>query len=160
MANPNTDAVILQGIATTLIATPNTTFAAQGGAYFIEDEYALSSSSKYPVLHLMSGTQAHMRKGGTFYEGTLQVIVKYYNRFDLQGVTIDAVRRAIRDDLNLMKDYLLGHDTLDTNGEPLARGIPHVVLSPYRGELEDIPGIKVVSRTLACVVDILEYDVP
>jgi hypothetical protein len=160
MSNPNTDAVILNALALTITATPGTAFLTQGGGYYIEDEYVMAATGGYPVMQFMTGSQSHARKTLGGYDGQMQVIVKYLNRFDLVNVTIDAVRRAIRDDLNLMKDYLLGNDTLAFDNLEHARGIPQVLLSPYKGEVEDIPGVKVVSRTMVCIVNILDYDVP
>lgn len=161
MSNPNTDSVLLAALAQTLIQTPNTVFAQQGGTYFIEDEYLLSSGATYPCLFLQAGQQLHTRTTYRNYAGTLIALVKYLNRFDLVNMTIDAVRKAINADLNLMKDYVLGNDQLVAGtGLSQARGIPQIALSPYRGELEDIPGVKVVSRTMTCTIEILDYDVP
>lgn len=159
MANLNDDVTVMTVMAQLLAATPSSVFASVGGKTYIEDEFDLVQSS-FPALHFMAGPQAHARTSLSTWEGSLTVVVKYYQRFDVGKLTIDAVRRQINTDLNLMKDYLAGNDSLTSGNAEHARSISQIHLSSYAGEIEERQGAKLVSRTLMAVVNLLEYDVP
>lgn len=158
MANPNTDKVIMQAMSQ--IITAGTILASKGGPVVINDAYTLSIGS-FPALLLTVGTQKHTVITYAGYEGVVQILVTYYDRWDQQPQTLDTIRSNIDADMQLVMTNLQHNSSLVVGNTEHAISIPTMELSPYEGMIEwkQVPGLVLVKRVLTCFVNILPYDV-
>lgn len=163
MANPNTDNVVLTALGN--VIWPNTSLATMQALqmptppkFYVHNKFQMSQGS-FPAIHLSAGTQVY-RELGPQYQGTLLAIVEYYDRWDSQPNTIDAIRAAIAADLEIMKSNAGKNRSLVYNNVAHNVSIPQITLSPYRGEIdaETVPGQKLVYRTMTLSISIPPYD--
>src|SRR5258706_2135962 len=93
--NPATDATVLGALKQVIV--PNTQLAAGSASgtgleqVYIQSKYAMSLGS-FPAVHLSSGKQLYQRDSLSEYIGTFEAILEYYDRWDTQTSTIDALR--------------------------------------------------------------------
>lgn len=162
MAETAPDTVIMNALKTILpgYPTPNTNLSAYGGTIAVQNEYAISTGT-FPALHLEVGEQKHEIAGGpNVYDATMKVIATYYDRWDSQTSTVDAVWANIAADLRTMKINVQENNSLAIGGTALAISIPIIELSGYRGELDQrtCPGMILAKRTMTLTVRVLPYD--
>lgn len=164
MANPNTDIVILNALGSVLL--PGTQLQAKQATvtpaptpFYVHNKFTMSQGM-FPALHLSAGTQTYHRISTTHYNGAMIAIVEYYDRWDSQSSTIDAIRASIAADLETMKTNAESNEDLVTSNVAHAVAIPQISLSPYRGEIdaETVPSQKLVYRTMTLTINILPYD--
>jgi hypothetical protein len=155
--NPNSDIVVLNALAVILPA--NTNLATVGGKVYVQNRYQMISQNIFPALHLSAGVQVHTRDSQNQYLGAMQAVVEYCDRWDAQDSTIDAIRAGIAADMEIMMSNAQHNEILNVGMTAHAVSIPRIVLSPYKGELDDTNGgLKLVCRTMTLTVNILPYD--
>lgn len=167
--NPTTDSVILNVLKGLVLNDPTTglpntvlgqeQMATNTTLVYIESKYAMSQGP-FPALHLSSGHQAYQRTGGPrMYGGMLEAVVEYYDRWDQQPNTIDQIRASINADMERIKANIESNDSLAYQGKNYAISIPHMTLSPYKGDIDtQFPSLTLVYRTLSLTINILPYD--
>lgn len=160
MANPNTDRVLMDCLKTILpgYPTPNTRIAQLNCPIVIENEYAVSTG-KFPAVHIEVGLQRHT-KCGPGYEAVMHFVVTYFDRWDTQKTTIDALRLQIDNDLQQMMTNVQNNSSLTIGGVVRAVSVPTIDLSDYKGEIDDktVPGLSLVKRFMTLTTNVLPYD--
>ena len=166
MANPNTDRVLMSAIQQ--VGLTGTQLSAMGGTVVINDAYTLSSGITpqgvpvtFPALLLTVGTQKHTVVTYAGYDGVIQILATYYDRWDQQPNTIDTIRVNIDSDCQLIMTNIQHNSSLTVGNVSHAISIPTIELSHYEGEIEwkQVPGLVLVKRILTFFVNILPYDV-
>lgn len=171
--NPNTDKKVLQVLANLLpndpvTGLPNTQIGLnqlalstpdkQVSLCYVENKYTMAQGP-FPAVHLSSGNQHYNKNSNKTYMGLFVAIIEYYDRWDKQSYTIDAVRANIAADLERMKANIEGNDALAYQGQNYAISTPQIQLSPYKGSIDDqFPGLVLIRRTLTLNINILPYD--
>lgn len=172
--NPTTDVVILGVLASVMLndvttGLPNTQIglnqsllSAQRGKpvslVFIQNKYQMSLGN-FPAIHLSAGPQSYRKNSLRTYMGQMTAIIEYYDRWDQQPNTIDAVRAGIAPDLERIKANIEENDSLVYQGQANAISVPQMSLSPYKGEFDfQFEGKVLVYRTLTLSINILPYD--
>lgn len=162
MANPNTDLVIMEAIKIILpgYPTPNTRLAQVGGIVSIQSTYPLAQGN-FPAVLLYADTQQHIINTGNGYDGHVVICVEYYDRWDNQPATIDAIRANINVDLQQMMTNLQHNSSLVVGTTVHAVSLTPIKLSSFKGELDWklVPGLTLVKRSMDVTVNILPYDV-
>lgn len=156
MANPNTDTVILNALAS--IMTAGTAFAAKGGSIYIKRQYDMLNGN-FPALNLKPGQQSYRRNSTSTFDGELPVIAEYYDRWDGQFATIDTIRQTIDADMDIMVATIMHNDTLTYQNVSHTISTAKYTLSPYDGEIRDFGGLKLVQRNMMITFNILPFDV-
>lgn len=154
--NPNTDEVILNAFSS--VATTGTAFATKGGTVYVKNQYAMLNGN-FPALNLKPGHQKYMRNSNVTFDGGIDVIAEYCDRWDEQTTTIDVIRQNIDADMELMMENIMHNDTLTVQNVAHAISAHKVTLSPYDGEVRDYGGLKLVQRTMVVSFNILPFDV-
>jgi hypothetical protein len=160
--NPNIDLRILNVLKQLLPANTQLAASSESGTgleqIYIQNKYIMSQGS-FPAVHLSSGTQNYKKNSLRTYFGAMQAIIEYYDRWDEQPITIDAIRANIALDLERMKANIETNDSLSFGGAANAISIPDMTLSAYKGEFDtQFPGLTLVYRTLTLMINILPYD--
>lgn len=172
--NPNTDNAVLNVLAALILndvmaGQPNTQvglnqqlLSAQKGKpvslVYIQNKYQMSLGP-FPAVHLSTGPQTHRKNSLRTYMGQMTAIIEYYDRWDQQPNTIDAIRAGIAADLERIKANIEDNDSLAYQGQANAISTPQMSLSPYKGEFDaQFEGMLLVYRTLTLSINILPYD--
>lgn len=160
--NSNTDLVIMGVLKNILPANTQLAAGSTSGTgaeqVYIQSKYAMSLGN-FPALHLSAGIQTYSKNSLRTYDGTVTIIAEYYDRWDRQDNTIDAIRANIALDLERMKANVETNDSLEWGNQAYAISVPTIMLSPYNGELDtQFPGFTLVYRTMTLVINILPYD--
>ncbi len=166
--NPMLDSVVLNVLAQLLpndpvTGLPNTVIgqnqvALGSSLVYVQNKY-LMSLGQFPAVHLSSGEQHYRIVTRAGYVGLFIAEIEYYDRWDTQPSTIDAIRTNIATDLERMKANIEDQDSLAYQGQAYAISIPEMSLSPYKGEIDtQFPGLTLVYRTLTLHVNLLPYD--
>ncbi len=125
---------------------------------YVRDLYRLSRGA-FPAVNLTTGPQTFTLATYRGYEGLISVQVAYYDRWNESPQTIDAIRRALDDDLERIRANLESAQTLVANGQALTVAMPHLTIGPDKAELDQtFPGITMVYRTLTASYVVLPYD--
>lgn len=158
MANPNPDAVIMRGIA--FILLPDTRIATLGNPVVIENEYQLSLG-RFPAVHIEAGKQRYSTQSTNVFDGTVEIIITYFDRWDQATTGIDAIRQNIKADLEVILTNLMKNSSIAIGGIPLAASIGKFQLAPYRGELDNVTvqGMTLLKRVLTITINVLPFDV-
>ena len=164
---PTPGTLILQKLAVILpgYPVPNTRLAATSVSQtgleqiYVQSPYALSQGS-FPAVLLMSGAQHYSRNSNVTYDGTLEAIAHYYDRWDRQQIPIEQVWANIDADLLRMQSNIESNESLAQGGVAYAVSIPHIALSPFEADLDEktVPGLVLCVRTLSAHINILPYD--
>jgi len=165
--NPNLDTVILNAMASVLIGSPpNTRLSlidtATGGLAQVvvqKRSFLLTPTAVFPLVHLTSGIQRYNRVFGMGYEGTLESILEYYDRWDGQSALIDDIRANIATDLERMKANIEHNDALTVGATTHTMNTTQFSLSPYEGVETAYFGQVLVHRTMRMTHNLLPYDV-
>lgn len=157
MGNPNTDAVLMPIIGEIILA--GTRLASLGNPVVIENEYKLSLS-RFPAVHIETGKQQYIPNSTETFDGIVQFIVTYYDRWDQATTAIDVVRQNIKADLEIILDNLMQNSSLSLAGDPHAVSIAKYQLAPYKGELDNntVQGVTLLKRALTITVNVLPFD--
>lgn len=162
--NPYPATVIMARMALLLVLgveenPPLPLFVQKGGAVWVQKKYEMSEAATWPACHLESAPQQHMRvSGGSEYLAQLSVIISLYDRWDSSPATIDALRANLDSDVELLMATLQANENLSYGGNAMATSIPRFAISPYKGEIDESMGIKLVVRTLTPIINVLPYD--
>ena len=165
--NPNIDTVILNAMAPVLIGNPpNTRLSlvdvATGGLAQVviqKRSFLLNPLAVFPLVHLTSGIQRYIRVFGQGYEGTLESVLEYYDRWDGQTILIDDVRAAIATDLERIKANIESNDALTVGQTTHTMNTIGFSLSGYEGVETSYFGTVLVHRTMRMTHNLLPYDV-
>lgn len=156
--NPNTDRVIMNALAQ--IGPTGTNLLAMEGQILIQNAYALSLGS-FPALHLTTGQQKHSVISASVFDGVVNIIGTYYDRWDQQPQTMDTIRANIDADLQMIMTNIQHNSSLVVGTTSHAVSIPTIELSAYEGEVDwkTCPGMVLVKRSITFTINILPYDV-
>jgi hypothetical protein len=125
---------------------------------FIEDKASLVLSD-FPNLLLETGEQVTNLAGKNQYEAQVPVIVTYYDRWDRNPSTIDALHIAMRQDLERMKANLETNQGLVYQGSYHSMAIPTIKIGAYSEELDNtMPTVTLVKCPMTITVNSLPYD--
>src|SRR3954470_7494081 len=107
------DLTIMEAMKAILPGYPviNTRLGQIGGMISIQDSYALAEAG-YPAVLIFADDQRHNIQSLSTYEGYVKVCVEYYDRWDRQPATIDAIRATINVDLQQMMTNLQHNSSL------------------------------------------------
>src|SRR5690349_17359730 len=104
------------------IILPGTRIAALGNPVVVENEFQLSMS-RFPCVHIETGKQSYQQQGTDVFDGQVQFIITYFDRWDQATIGIDAVRANIKTDLEIILDNLMKNSSLSLAGDPHATSI-------------------------------------
>jgi hypothetical protein len=141
------------------IILPGTRISSLGNPVVIENEFQLSLS-RFPCVHIETGKQQYQQQGTNVFDGQVQFIVTYYDRWDQATTGIDVVRKNIKADLEIILANLMDNSSLSLAGDPHATSIAKYQLAPYKGELDNttVQGITLLKRALTITVNVLPFD--
>lgn len=161
--NPTTDVVAMQALKQVLV--PNTQLAAGSsdstglGQVYINALFPLTLAS-FPAVLLSSKTQTYTYRSRSTLTGLVDIVVSYYNRWDMQPQTLDTVYAAVSDDLERIRANIESNDTAVVHGFTAIEAIRSIKVSPYYGEIDrSIPDIPLIVRTLTLRCVLPEFDV-
>ena len=161
MATP-IDYTVMQAIKTILPGYPaiNTHLGQIGGTISIQNSYVLAQAV-YPAVLLFADDQRHNIQSTSTYDGYVKICIEYYDRWDRQPATIDAIRANINADLQQMMTNLQHNSSLVVGTTTHAVSLNPIKLSSYKGEIDWklVPGLTLVKRSMDVTVNILPYDV-
>lgn len=160
--NPRTGLVLLNAFKPVL--PPNTRFASLSTSgtglerIYIQEKYKMAQGD-FPALLLTCGEQVYTY-AAYGREGTIAVNVFYYDRWDQQSLTMDAILNNMAADLDLMQANVENDDSVISGNAATLTGIPEIRQSPYEGYLEQptTTGVVLIYRVLTLQCTILPYD--
>jgi hypothetical protein len=157
MANPNPDSVIMNAIGYVIL--PGTRLASLGNPVVIENPYTLSTG-RFPAVHIEAGRQKYATQSTDVYDGTVEIVITYFDRWDQATTPIDAIRQNIKSDLEIILDNLMSNSSLTVGTDFHAVSIGKFQLAPYKGELDNstVQGMTLLKRALTISVNVLPFD--
>lgn len=160
--NPN-DALTLMAALTVVL--PVGTMLAQlsvsgnGQERIYTDRDAMALMALYPAILLRPGLNTTRIGGGRLYDGTVQISVRMYDRWDNQAATLDAIYLAEYSDLLRMAANLENNNTLVGGGVNQCLAIPTIEIMDKPVLDEEIPGIRAVFTEMLLTINVLPYGI-
>lgn len=166
--NPNTPTVVMTVMKQVMLVDvvsglPNTQLGLNQvrlgvSLVYIENKYAMAQGA-FPALHLCRGKQTYHSAGGPRgYAGGQEILIEYFDRWDQQPNTIDAINANNIADLDRIQANLETNNSLAFQGIAYAISIPDISPSPYQGEIDTELGIHLVKHQMSVMVNVLPYD--
>jgi hypothetical protein len=145
------------------VLTANTRLAT-GGSASVNDATALMQlTAKFPAVLLTEGQQTSARIAYRKVQTKLTVIGEYYDQWVQQSSTTASVWQNIADDLRRMRSNLEDNPRLVVSGTAYAKGVVHVELSPFIGQVlaksDAAFPVPVALRTFTILVNLFPYTV-
>lgn len=167
--NPNTPTTVMTVLSQVMLndastGQPNTQIGLNqavlnASLVYIEQKYAMAQGS-FPAIHLSRGKQTyHIIGGPRGYDGVVEIMCEYYDRWDQQNNTIDTINANNIADLDRIQANLETNNSLNFQGKATAIAIPEIAVGPYKGELDiTFPGLTLVYHWMSITVNVLPYD--
>ena len=163
LRSPNgyTDTVLLTAWKNILLGYPsvNTNAGINNYPVYILAEGDMLSADSFPALLLSVGVRRPQRNSRSTFVGTIDLICDYYDRWEEQTTTFDAIRAAIADDLALMAANIESNESLAQSNTIYAVGMNTYTISGYEGTIKEQGGSQLISRRLTVPYSLLPYDV-
>ena len=166
--DPAVPAVLLRQLALIIPGSPsaNTQLAASSQSgngselVFVRDKGGMIAQNKFPAVNLSVSSSRRGRTSRNSYAGETLVVIEYYDRWDQNPASMDAISIGIGDDLERIKANLEDNDTLTTGGVSYGVTMPDMVISGDKPYMDTtFPGITLLFRTLHVPVTVLDYTV-
>jgi hypothetical protein len=160
--NPTTDVIAM--VALKQVIVPNTQLALGSNdstglsRVYINAVYPLSIAD-FPSILISSEGQTYSSRSRSTYAGIVDIHIAYYDRWDKQPQTLDAVYASVALDLERIRANIESNDRAVVNGFTNIEAIKKITVSPYYGELDhSVPDVPLVVRTLTLRCVLPEYD--
>jgi len=147
------------------VMVPNTQLAAQstdgsGGLSQISCNHLNELvTGSFPVVHIGFGPLSYTRRSRSTSTGLLTIKIRYFDRWDENGATLDALFASVSADLLRMAANIESNDHLVVAGFANLEAVTKMELSPYYGEVDRrFPGLSLVTRMLTLTCIPAEYD--
>lgn len=176
--NPTTDSTILAALKPVVLGlwgaggvaqAANTQLAvasvANGGdatgadRVYIEGEYALFDAALFPAVNLYAGSQGYIRQSRRSFDGQMIANIDYYDQWSQGTRTFDQIRADLKADLERIKANIESNDSLTQDFTDYTLSTMRYNLSPYKGNIIEYDGKKLIFRQLQVYFNILTYDV-
>ena len=157
--NPTPDSVILAQMKVIIPGYPVQNTVLLPANIFIQNTDALQlPTTSFPAMNLKSGRQRYKRIGEE-YDGTLETTATYYDRWDTQNATFDAIWKGICTDLERVAANLQSNDSLTNGGVAYTTSMLEMSFSDYTKEVDTttVPGLTLVKRDLVCTWNVLPF---
>lgn len=160
--NPN-DPLTLMSVMARIIAQGTTlaTMTASGTGYervHIQDRDELAQAA-YPAILLMAASSISNIQSNALFDGTMKIKARYYDRWDTQALTLEAIKNNIYAEILRMEANIQSNNTLAYLGAARTVSVPTIEIADAPDIDESIPGLKLVYRDMVMSVNTLPYGV-